>query len=198
MGDGRRWNANLHAFDTLLPRVPRHAVRGLDVGCGEGETARRLRTRVPNVVGIDPHEPSLHEARSYGDDIEYLVGDLRTAELPPRSFDVVTAVAMLHHVDHGQGLRRLADLVAPGGRLLVVGLSFARKAGDYARDAWDALAIRRHTLTKRQWHTTAPIIWPPPLSYDQVRTLSADVLPACEVRRVPYFRYSLVWTAPPA
>lgn len=196
MGNATRWNANLHAFDALLHRVPSRAVRGLDVGCGEGETARRLRARVPSVVGIDPHEPSVLEARSHGDDIDYLVGDIHSADLPPKTFDVVTAVAMLHHVDHQRGLERLAELVAPGGILLVVGLSFARKAHDYARDVWDAIAIRRHTLTKRQWHTTAPIIWPPPLSYDQVRGLSTEVLPSCEVTRVPYFRYSLVWTAP--
>jgi trans-aconitate methyltransferase len=67
MGDAPRWNANLHAFDALLRRVPSPAVRGLDVGCGEGETARRLRARVPSVVAIDPHEPSVLEARSRGD-----------------------------------------------------------------------------------------------------------------------------------
>lgn len=155
-----------------------------------------LRARVPSVVGIDPHEPSVLQARSHGDDIDYLVDDIRTADLPTIAFDVVAAVAMLHHVDHQQGLRRLAELIAPGGILLVVGLSFARKANDHARDVWDALAIRRHTLTKRQWHTTAPIIWPPPLSYDEVRDLSAEVLPSCEVKRAAYFRYSLVWTAP--
>lgn len=196
MVEAQRWNANLHAFDALLHRVPSRAARGLDVGCGEGETARRLRGRVPSVVGIDPHEPSVLQARSRGDDIDYLVGDIHRADLPTGAFDVVTAVAMLHHVDHRQGLQRLAELVAPGGILLVVGLSFARKAGDYVRDAWDALAIRRHTLTKRQWHTTAPMIWPPPLSYDEVRAVSADVLPTCDVKRVAYFRYSLFWARP--
>lgn len=196
MVEAQRWNANLHAFDALLDRVPSRAVRGLDVGCGEGETTRRLRGRVRAVVGVDPHEPSVLEARSHRDDIEYVVGDIRTADLPTGAFDVVTAVAMLHHVDHREGLQRLAEFVAPGGVLLVVGLSFARRARDYARDVWDAVAIRRHTLTKRQWHTTAPIIWPPPLSYDEVRTLSAEVLPACEVNRVAYFRYSLVWVRP--
>lgn len=189
-----RWNANLHAFDIALRRVPSGAVRGLDVGCGEGETTRRLRQRVGSVVGLDPHEPSVLEARSYRDDIDYVVGDLQSVDLPTAAFDVVTAVAMLHHVDHAQGLRRLAEFVAPGGMLVVVGLSYARQPRDYARDLWDAIAIRPHVLLRRQWHTSAPIVWPPPASYDQVRAISAEVLPSCQVKRVPFFRYSLVWT----
>jgi hypothetical protein len=40
-----------------------------------------------------------------------------------RAVDVVTAVAMLHHIDQADGLARLCRLVAPGGVLLVVGLA---------------------------------------------------------------------------
>jgi 2-polyprenyl-3-methyl-5-hydroxy-6-metoxy-1,4-benzoquinol methylase len=193
---GERWNSNLHAFDRTLRAVPAGAQRGLDVGCGEGETTRRLRRVVASVVGLDPHEPSIEEARRYHDDIDYIVGDLATADVPGGRFDVVTAVAMLHHVDHDAGLRRLAEFVAPGGLLLIVGLSFSRRLADRARDVRDAVAIRRHTLTKTPWNTTAPIVWPPPLSYDQVRSVSAAILPDCVVKRVPYFRYSIVWKRP--
>ncbi|MEA3056680.1 MAG: hypothetical protein QOD30_2112, partial [Actinomycetota bacterium] len=119
----RRWNNNLHAFERLLRTIPAGARRGLDVGCGEGETARRLRTRVAEVVGIDPDEPSIIEARSYRDDIRYEVSDLESADLEPGSFDVVTAVASLHQMDHDTALAELATLVAPAGVLLVVGLA---------------------------------------------------------------------------
>ena len=194
----QRWNANLHAFDALLRRVPASARTGLDVGCGEGETARRLRAVVPSVVGLDPDGPSIERARTYGDDITYVCGDVFDADLRPSTFDVVTSVAMLHHIPHEDGLRRLGELVSPGGTLLVVGLSFSRTAADHLLDVRDAIAIRRYTLTRRQWHTTAPIVWPPPHSYDEVRILSAQVLPGCLVERVPYFRYTITWTRPSA
>lgn len=194
--DPTRWNANLHAFDSLLHRIPASARRGIDVGCGEGETARRLRLRVPEVVGVDPHAPSILDARTRSDDVEYIVGDVRTTDLPVRAFDVVTAVAMLHHLDHQQGLQRLAELVRPGGLLLVVGMARSRQPKDHLRDVWDAVAVRRHTWRRKQWHTTAPVVWPPPLTHDQVRARSAEVLPTAEVKRVAYFRYSLTWTAP--
>lgn len=188
-----RWNSNLHAFGRLLRAVPAGAQHGLDVGCGEGETARMLRLRVPSVVGVDTHEASIVEARAYGDDVDYRAGALATVDLPRDAFDVVTAVAMLHHVEHGEGLRRLSELVAPGGVLLVVGLAQSRSLSDYARDARDAVAIRRHTLTKSVWDTPAPKIWPPPLSYEQARAASHEVLPDARFERVPYFRFGLTW-----
>src|SRR4051812_6652070 len=75
-----RWNSNLHAFEVLLDALPEGAHRGLDVGCGEGETARRLRRRVPQVVGLDPDVLSIKEARSCDDDIEYIVGELESVD----------------------------------------------------------------------------------------------------------------------
>jgi ubiquinone/menaquinone biosynthesis C-methylase UbiE len=152
-----------------------------------------LRRRVRSVVGIDPHEASVVEARAYGDDIEYQVGAVEDLNLPKKAFDVVSAVEMLHHVEHGDGLHRLSELVAPGGVLLIVGLARSRSLRDYTRDARDAVAIRRHTLTKSVWDTPAPKIWPPPLSYEQARAKSLEVLPDACFERVPYFRFGLTW-----
>lgn len=190
-----RWNSNLHALEILLEQVPDGAETGLDVGCGEGETSRRLGQRVPRVVGIDCDAASIAVARDRNDDIQYILGDFLAEDLDQR-FDVVTSVAMLHHVDHTSALTRMAGLVRPGGVLLVVGLAKSRSVGDFARDAWDTVAVRRHTLTNRVWETTAPIVWPPPLSHGQVRAATLSVLPDANVRRVPYFRYGLTWRCP--
>jgi SAM-dependent methyltransferase len=195
-GPGRRWNSNLHAFDQLLRAVPVGARCGLDVGCGEGETARRLRQRVPSVVGLDDDLASIELARSHGDDIDYLHGALETVELPAGAFDVVTAVAMLHHLDQRSGLARLAALVRPGGLLLVVGLARSRSIADFARDARDAVAIRRYTFTRDVWEKPAPKMWPPPLTYGETRAASLSVLPECQFRRVGHFRYGLTWVRP--
>ena len=193
-----RWNPNLHAQGLLLRQhVPAGAQRGIDVGCGEGETARRLRRFVPSVVGVDRHEPSIEEARSHGDDIEYVLGDLASVELPARSFDVVSSVAMLHHMDQCEGLRLLTELVAPGGVLLVV--SHAKPAfRDYPMELVDAIRVRRFKWSRDVWGTPSPVVWPPPLTYAQTRTVSMELLPDAEYRRVPYFRYGLVWRRPPS
>ncbi|MCB1250108.1 MAG: class I SAM-dependent methyltransferase [Acidimicrobiales bacterium] len=188
-----RWNSNLHALDLLLDEVPDGAHDGLDVGCGEGETARHLRARVPHVVGIDPDETSIELARAAGDDIDYRLAELHTADLGDSGFDVVTCVAMLHHVDQATGLTDLARLVRPGGILLVVGLARSRSVADYLRDAVDAVALRRHTLRTPVWETPSPKVWPPPLTYAQTKAVSLDALPTATFRRLSYFRYGLTW-----
>jgi len=71
-----------------------------------------------------------------------------------------------------------------------------RSVGDFARDAVDRVAIRCHTFTTDLWETPAPKIWPPPLTYSQARSVSRDVLTDSMFRRVPHFRYGLVWTRP--
>ena len=185
-----RRNANLDVLRSLLRReLPAGAQAGIDVGCGEGETARVLRAHgVQRVLGIDPHAPSIDEARSIGGEgIEYRHADLFDVQAPPA--DVVTAVAMLHHVDMADGLRRLASLVAPGGTLLVVGLATSTYPADLPYDLIGVVATRLH----RQWHTSAPIVWPPPVSYCDARRIAGEVLPGVRYRRDPRFRYTLAW-----
>lgn len=63
--------------------------------------------------------------------IRWLTGDVLTRELPVGTYDVVTAVASLHHLPLEQGLRRLADLVRPGGHVAVVGLARASSVRDH-------------------------------------------------------------------
>jgi SAM-dependent methyltransferase len=191
-----RWNSNLHALDRLLRDLAPGARTGLDVGCGEGETARRLRARVTSVVGVDPDAASIDLARSYADDIEYHVATLDDAGLPEGGFDVVTAVAVLHHLDQRTALPRLATLVRPGGVLIVVGLARSRSVADFARDAVDAIGIRRYTFARDVWHTSAPKIWPPPLTYAQSRSIALEALHGATFRRVPFFRYALTWRRP--
>jgi SAM-dependent methyltransferase len=186
-----RRNANLDVFRALLAReLPSGSVAtGIDIGCGEGETARILHAHdVGSVVGVDPHEPSIDEARRIGGDgVTYVHADALHVELPQA--DVVTSVAMLHHVDMVGGLRVMASLVAPGGLLLVVGLAKSTYPRDLLYDVAGSVAVRLH----RSWHTTAPMVWPPPVTYAEARRIAEYVLPGVRYRREIRLRYSLAW-----
>ena len=59
-----------------------------------------------------------------------------------------------------------------------------------------SIAIRRHTFTRPVWHTPAPKLWPPSISYGEARTVALDVLPGARFERLPYLRYGLTWTRP--
>jgi 2-polyprenyl-3-methyl-5-hydroxy-6-metoxy-1,4-benzoquinol methylase len=93
-----RWNHNIHYHPMILSAVPPGARSALDIGCGEGMLARRLREKVPTVVGIDLDQPGIDLAEQFDDDISYVVGDVLTHDFPS-SFDFIASVATLHHMN---------------------------------------------------------------------------------------------------
>jgi len=103
-----------------LYKVPAGA-KVLDVGCGPGS----LRPYLPEVdyTGIDLNARHIEHARAhYAGRGRFLVGDA-TRDLQGESgtFDVVLMQALLHHMDDDQAratLRRLCELLKPGGRLV--------------------------------------------------------------------------------
>lgn len=115
--DADRWNHNIHYHPVLLSAVPQGAADALDVGCGEGMLARRLAEQVPRVVGIDSDRASVETAKSISGPglVEFVHGDFLTYPFQPRSFDFVVSVATLHHMDAAVALRRMAELLRPGG-----------------------------------------------------------------------------------
>ena len=98
-----RRNHNTIHYPVVLGAVAPGSQRALDVGCGEGTLTRQLRRLVPEVVGIDTDEASIAAARAdpVPGNIRYVVGDVLTDPLEPSSFDLVSAVASLHHISHG-------------------------------------------------------------------------------------------------
>ena len=191
----------------ILDAIPPGCGRALDVGCGTGALTRRLRRRVPDVTGIDRDERSIQLARAHpgATGIRYLQAGFLTASLEPASADLVTSIASLHHMDARAALRRMSDLLRPGGVLAVVGLARASwpaelaavipaSAGTHLHLA--ASAIRRHAAGGPAPAYQPPVIWPPPMTYRDMRLLATDMLPGVRYRHHLYWRYSLVWTKP--
>lgn len=194
-----RWNHNLHYHPLILAAAPAHCARALDVGCGDGVLTRALRAVSDRVVGIDRDSPSIESARAQGGEgVAYVLGNFLEHQFQPASFDLVASVAALHHMDAEVGLTRMSSLVRPGGALVVVGLAQSRQLGDFALDLAGAVATRvyTHILRKRYWEHDAPKVWPPPLSYAEVRATAARLLPGVKYRRHVLWRYSLVWIRP--
>ena len=207
-GPPERWTQNGHYHQLILDAIPAGCAAALDVGCGTGRLTRRLRAAGPRVTGLDRDEQCIRVARGHpgAAGIGYLVGDVARAPLQPESFDLVTSVAMVHHMDAGLALRRMAGLLRPGGVLAVVGLARDSSPADFGR-AVPAIAgtqlhrladIRRQRRTGGRWPAAhqPPLVWPPPLSYRQLRRLAERLLPGARYRRHLYGRYSLVWTKP--
>jgi SAM-dependent methyltransferase len=105
--------------------LPPPPARVLEVGCGEGELARRLDDAGYAVTGIDPEAP---------DEEGFIRTDLESfaADAP---FDAAVASRSLHHLgDLDQALASLRDALRPGARLVVY--EFASEALDGAAHSW--------------------------------------------------------------
>ncbi len=178
--------------------IPRGCQRALDVGCGDGGLTRELRRRgIPEVVGIDRDQPCIERCKAHPEagDISYVAGDVATSALEPASFDLVSAVASLHHMDPRSGLARLRDLVAPGGVLVVIGMARPDWPKDLPIEVAAQIVSRVRPEPKRSdGAPKPPIIWPPPERYATMRRLATEILPGVRWRRHLLWRYSLVWT----
>jgi SAM-dependent methyltransferase len=98
----------------------------LDVGCGEGADANWLAERGWHVTATDISSVALaraaaHTSPEFGDRIVWLQADLHTW-IPGHSYDLISAQYMqLPRALRERVFSRLADAVAPGGTLLIVG-----------------------------------------------------------------------------
>jgi 2-polyprenyl-3-methyl-5-hydroxy-6-metoxy-1,4-benzoquinol methylase len=179
--------------------LPRRCGSALDVGCGTGEFARRLTRRADHVTGID-RDATVCGGAEPSDGVEFRRGDLLTADLPG-GYDVVTALAVLHHVPLEAGLTRLRDLLAPGGTLVVLGLHREQGPLDRALSLAavpanllvGALLTRRRGSVARPVAMTAPTA-PATATLAQVRAVAQRVVPGARIRRHLFWRHSLVWT----
>jgi len=192
------WNHNAAFHNEVVAHAAARGGRALDVGCGEGLLLERLAGVCDEVVGIELDPPSVERARSR------LSGTpgarvLRADVLDPEpvdglgTFQTVTCVAVLHHLPLEEGLERLAGLVAPGGRLIVVGLAANASAWDWIVSGVSVLPVRVASL----WHHETPDIGVPVAqpreSLAEIRRAAARLLPGSRLRRRFYYRYTLVW-----
>lgn len=100
----------------------------LDVGCGEGGDVIWLARQGWRVTGADFSANGLARAARHAEEAgvadrtDWWQVDARTFAADDRSYDLVTT-HFLHPPDGGmvEVTRRLADAVAPGGHLLIVG-----------------------------------------------------------------------------
>ena len=108
--------------------------RVLDIGCGAGNNTIRLRQvadRDFDVDLLDISRPMLERATTRVAEINSgevlaIQADFRSAELPHRSYDVILAAAVLHHLrddnDWQRSFEKLFALLRPGGGVWITDL----------------------------------------------------------------------------
>lgn len=92
----------------------------LDAGCGGGFLSNFLAEQGFRVTGMDLATDSLEVARRHDRTrkVVYLPGDVYKIPFPDASFDVVTAMDLLEHVEEPErAIAEFARVLRPGGQL---------------------------------------------------------------------------------
>lgn len=194
------WNHNV-AYHRWILRIASEHEKGdfLDVGCGDGLLLRRLAPHAHAITGIEPDGPTraraLERVRALPhvrpDDADFLSFDPGEAR-----FDLITFVASAHHMPFASAMAKAADLLRPGGDLLVVGLAANRSAIDWTVSALALPAVRFGSWLHRETRDVGVPVSAADQNLRQIREVARTALPASRIRRGLYYRYLLRWTKP--
>lgn len=111
-------------FDFVVAQLPSTPTRVLEIGCGDGELALALAGAGHEVTAIDPQAPE--GPTFHNTTLEDFASDTR--------FDAVVASVSLHHItDVELGVNKVADLLRPGGFLVLEEFARERFSGATAR-----------------------------------------------------------------
>ena len=103
-------------FESLRGKV------GLDAGCGKGRYTRFLARYLAAEVALDGSSAAEAAARNLADfpGVAVVRSDLRSAPFAPGSFDFISSLGVLHHLDDPfAGFEQLLTYLAPKGQVLL-------------------------------------------------------------------------------
>jgi len=122
--------AAIEAFRGLADVSTRFS-RGLDVGCGTGESAVALAGVADRVVGVDASADMLGQAPSHRQ-VGYVQAAAEQLPFRDHTFDVITAGLSFHWFDAHEFLAEVSQLLRPSGWLAIYTSGFT---GHMAEDA---------------------------------------------------------------
>lgn len=196
------WSHNDHFHSWILANLPERRHSALDVGCGRGELLASLAPHFASVHGADADATMREQAaRRCGGLDNVAVRDDDWTE-SPGPFDLVTMIAVLHHLDVTAALRDVRKLLAPKGKFLAVGLAVPQNLRDHAWDLASAVTNPIIGYVKHPWPSPSGKQAPPfPVqdptqTFDELRTLVAGTLPGAKMQHHLGFRHTIAWTKP--
>jgi ubiquinone/menaquinone biosynthesis C-methylase UbiE len=115
----------------------------LDVGCGTGRLMRAAGLRWPRaqLLGVDPAEQIVAQARRLTPSATMHVAPAEALPVPDQTVDLVVSSLSFHHwTDQARGLQEIARVLRPGGWFCLA---------DHTRPRWLARRLRPRVRTLR-------------------------------------------------
>lgn len=194
------WNHNTAFHEELVADAKIRGGRVLDIGCGDGLLLQRLAPFVQQAVGIDPDAPIIARAQTRlasVSNVSFINGDFLEMPVPAQEerYSTVICVA-LHHMELRTALLKMSRLLAPGGRLLVVGLAANKSILDFVISGLLVLPIRMMDRLHGGMQDIGVRIADPQESLSEIREAAHEIMPDATIRRRFYYRYLLTWNKP--
>ncbi len=142
--------------------------RVLDLGTGTGVLPRNLYTYGANWTGTDIAENQIQQARILAEQadmkIDFFTSATEAVEFPDETFDVITACQCFWYFDHKLVMPRLANMLKPNGRLLILYMAWL-PFEDKIAGASEELVLKYSPDWSGAGETRKPI-WIPEVVYD--------------------------------
>lgn len=202
LNDRHPWNHNDAFHPWITTRLPGRRGSALDVGCGRGELLARLAELFDDVHGTDADAQMRRASRARCAGLPNVRVDDAPPEAIPTGVDLVTMVAVLHHLDLESTLRHVRRILNPGGRFLCVGLARPATVVDHA---WDIASMVTNPIigfVRHPWPATTPPerdpfpVKDPELTFTELGETVRTNLPGARLRHHLGFRHTIEWTRP--
>lgn len=115
-------NWKWHTMSKILKKVNPIPAKILDIGCSSGHVTAKLAIFFPDskVYGVDSYERAIRFGKKEHPGIKFLVADAHKLPLKNKTFDLVTCIETLEHLeDPEKALKEIFRVLKSGGKVLI-------------------------------------------------------------------------------
>jgi SAM-dependent methyltransferase len=129
------WRSDIACMERFLD--PRPGERILEIGAGNGYFSRAIADRIGKTGLLVATDPSTEQLSALGLEEEFtnlhiVQAAAETLDIPYREFDAVWSRGAVHHVaDKTSAFTRFAQIVRPGGRLVIADIFAGTRLATY-------------------------------------------------------------------
>lgn len=195
MKEPKYWNHNV-AYYPWIKKETADCKCILDVGCGDGSLLAYLDDGSRELYGIDIDKFAIDRAKAENasEKISYEIASFDEID-ESEKYDAIIFVASIHHMNMTDTLQKAKNMLASGGKLVIVGLARPSTLTDRIIEA--GRVIPSKIITRKHQQTSADE-FKPVVSFDMpylndVRKIISEEIPYASWRQALHYRYLLTW-----
>lgn len=142
---GTGYNATRQADPYLTERLlfllkPENEKLYLDIGCGTGNYTSALAAKGVKIIGVEPSEKMLNEARASNKNIDWHQGTAEQIPAQDKAFDGIIATLTIHHwTDIKKAFIEISRVLSDNGRLVLFTSTAAQMKGYWLNHYFPAM-----------------------------------------------------------